>query len=238
MPSEAADAESALRLADQRMYDDKGGGRHSAQRQSRDVLVQALREHTASLGDHTQGLRELAEAVARRLGLDDTEVQLVGDAVALHDIGKMAIPRSIIEKPGPLDDEEWGFMRNQTIIGARILSAAPALHGVASAVRSAHERWDATGYPDGLPGPRIPLAARVVAVCDAFDAMISDRAYSPARAPSDAVRESRRCAGSQFDPAVVDAFEAVFANRLALPGSAAVRARVGTLAVARRGRSW
>jgi putative nucleotidyltransferase with HDIG domain len=223
MPSEAADAESGLRLADRRMYDDKGNGRRSAQRQSRDVLLQALHEHTASLGDHTQGVRELAEAVARRLGLDDREVELVGTTAALHDIGKMAIPRSIIEKPGRLNDEEWTFMRTHTIIGERIVSAAPALGKVAKAVRATHERWDATGYPDSLSGPSIPLAARIVAVCDAFDAMISDRPYAAPRSTADAVSELRNCAGTQFDPTVVEAFEQVFAARLAPPGVLEVR---------------
>jgi HD-GYP domain-containing protein (c-di-GMP phosphodiesterase class II) len=132
----------------------------------------------------------------------------------------MAIPRSIIEKPGPLDEREWAFMRDHTIIGERIICAAPALGAVASAVRATHERWDATGYPDRLPGPRIPMAARVVAVCDAFDAMISERVYAPARAPSAAVSELRRCAGSQFDPRVVDAFDEVLADRLVVPGVA------------------
>ena len=218
MPAEAADAESALRLADQRMYDCKGGARTSAKRQSRDVLTQALREQAPDLGDHTQGVRELAEAVARRLGLDDGEVDLISNTAALHDTGKMAIPRSIIEKPGPLDDEESAYMRRHTIIGERIVSAAPALADTATAVRATHERWDGTGYPDRLSGPRIPLAARVVAVCDAFDSMISHRPYAAARSTTDAVIELKRCAGSQFDPAVVDAFEHVFADRLAAPG--------------------
>ena len=222
MPSEAADAESALRIADRRMYDSKGGGRRSAQRQSRDVLLQALQEHTASLGDHTQGVRELAEGVARKLGLDDGEVELVGNTAALHDIGKMAIPRSIIEKPGRLNEEEWTFMRTHTIIGERIVSAAPALDDVALAVRATHERWDGTGYPDRLRGPLIPLAARVVSVCDAFDAMISDRPYSAQRSAADALSELRRCADAQFDPAVVEAFGQVFAERRALPGVVAV----------------
>jgi len=222
MPTEAADAESALRLADQRMYDCKGGERTSAMRQSRDVLTQALREQAPDLGDHTQGVRELAEAVARRLGLDDGEVDLVSNTAALHDTGKMAIPRSIIEKPGPLDDEEWAFMRRHTIIGERIVSAAPALADTATAVRATHERWDGTGYPDRLSGPRIPLAARVVAVCDAFDSMISHRPYAAPRSTTDAVIELKRCAGSQFDPAVVDAFEHVFADRVAAPGAVEV----------------
>ena len=219
LPAEASDAESALRLADQRMYDYKGAGRASATRQSRDVLLQALREHAPELGDHTQGVRELAEAVTRKLRLDNAEVDRVGNTAALHDIGKMGIPRAILNKPGQLDNEEWAFMRRHTIIGERIVGAAPALADVATAVRATHERWDGTGYPDGLAADDIPLAARVVAVCDAFDAMISDRPYAASRSTSDAVIELQHCAGSQFDPAVVDAFEQVLADRLADPAA-------------------
>ncbi|MEA2157624.1 MAG: hypothetical protein QOD66_4 [Solirubrobacteraceae bacterium] len=214
MPSEASSAEAALQMADERLYSRKGAGRSSATRQSRDVLLQTLREHTPELGDHTAGVRELAEAVARRLGGDEAEVELVGNTADLHDIGKVAIPRAILDKPRPLDAEEWGFMRRHTIIGERILSAAPALLEVGAAVRATHERWDGAGYPDRVGGSDIPLAARVVAVCDAFDAMIADRPYADSRSTREAVRELKRCAGSQFDPAVVAAFEQVFVGRL------------------------
>ncbi len=200
IPSEAADAESALRLADQRMYDRKGAGRSSAKHQSRDVLMQVLSEHTAELGDHNRGVRELAEAVAPRLGLDDVETDLVGSTAALHDVGKVAVPRAILDKPGRLNAEEWAFVRRHTVIGERIISAAPALADVAAAVRATHERWDGAGYPDGLAGRDIPFAARVVSVCDAFDAMITERPYSLARTTSAAIAELQLCAGAQFDP--------------------------------------
>lgn len=217
MPDEASDAESALQLADQRMYDRKGAGRSSAKRQSRDVLLQVLREHTPTLGDHNQGVHELAEAVARRLGHEAGAVEMTGITADLHDVGKMAIPRAILDKPGALNDEEWAFMRRHTIIGERIIAAAPALADVALAVRATHERWDGGGYPDGLAASDIPVAARVVAVCDAFDAMIAERPYSASRVTTDAVVELKRCAGSQFDPAVVHAFEQVLTERLADP---------------------
>jgi two-component system, cell cycle response regulator len=217
MPDEASDAESALQLADQRMYYQKGGRRSSAKRQSRDVLLQALREHAPTLGDHTQGIRELAEAVARRLGYEDTVVEMAGITADLHDVGKVAIPRAILDSPGALNDEEWAFMRRHTIIGERIIAAAPALADVALAVRATHEQWDGGGYPDGLAASDIPTAARVVAVCDAFDAMIAQRPYSASRVATDAVVALKRRAGSQFDPAVVDAFEQVLTERLADP---------------------
>lgn len=187
--------------------------------------MQALREHTPGLGNHTQGVRELAEAVTRKLvpelGWDDIEVEVeverVGSTADLHDIGKMAIPRDILDKPGPLTDEEWAFMRRHTIIGERIICAAPALADVAAAVRATHERWDGTGYPDAIAGADIPLAARIVAVCDAFEAMTAERPYTASRGTTDAVIELKRCAGSQFDPTVVTAFEQVFTDRFVSP---------------------
>jgi two-component system cell cycle response regulator len=219
MPREASDPESAMRLADHRMYASKGAGRGSAKSQSHEVLMQALREHTPAMGDHTAGVRELAEAVARELGRDDTEVEMTGITADLHDIGKIAMPQAVLEKAGPLSDEEWKLMHRHTIVGERILAAAPALAEVALAVRSTHERWDGQGYPDGLAGGKIPQAARVVSACDAFDAMIADRPYSAPRATDDAVLEIQHCAGTQFDPAVVNAFLRVIRSRYADPTS-------------------
>jgi len=134
-------------------------------------------------------------------------------AAELHDTGKMAIPDAILNKPGPLEPEEWSFMREHTLIGERIIAAAPALVPVARLVRSSHERPDGGGYPDGLEGEQIPLGSRVIAVCDAYEAMISERPYSVAMVPARATQELRRGAGSQFDPQVVAAFERVLATR-------------------------
>ena len=127
-------------------------------------------------------------------------------AAELHDVGKMAVPDEILHKPGPLTHEEWTFIRRHPLVGERILSAAPALLPVAKIVRATHEHWDGSGYPDGVAGDEIPLGARIVSVCDAFDAMITHRAYSPARSVDEALAELRACAGTQFDPAVVAAF--------------------------------
>jgi two-component system cell cycle response regulator len=221
MPAEARDAETALQKADQRMYDSKSRARSSAKGQSRAVLVAALTAHTPELGDHTQGVRELSEAVARRLGLNLSEVDVVRHTADLHDIGKVAIPRAILEKSGPLDEAEWTLMRCHTEIGERIVGAAPALADVARAVRSSHERWDGKGYPDGLVGDATPLAARIVCVCDAFDAMIAERPYAAPRPLDEALREVSRCSGAQFDPTVVEAFHAVLAERARAPAGIA-----------------
>jgi two-component system, cell cycle response regulator len=127
-------------------------------------------------------------------------------AAELHDLGKMAIPDEILQKPGPLDQEEWAFVRRHPLVGERILSVAPALLPVARIVRGTHEHWDGSGYPDGVAGEQIPLGARIIAVCEAFAAMTSPRPYRPARSVDAALEELRACAGSQFDPAVVAAF--------------------------------
>jgi two-component system cell cycle response regulator len=133
----------------------------------------------------------------------------VAIAAELSNIGKIAIPGSILRKTGPLDADEWAFMQRHTLIGERIAQSAPALTGVARLIRSSHERWDGTGYPDRLAGDEIPLGSQIVFVCDAYSAMTGDRCYKPAMAPADAHAELRRNAGTQFAPAVVEAFLAV-----------------------------
>jgi diguanylate cyclase (GGDEF)-like protein len=213
LPREAQDATEALRIADQRMYAQKNAGRTSAMRQSKDVLVRALTERSPERFAHLEGVAELAEQTARRLGLGDEEAEQVRHAAELHDIGKVAIPDAILTKPGPLDPREWEFIRRHTLIGERIVAAAPALVPVARLVRSSHERWDGTGYPDKLAEQEIPVGSRVVSVADAFDAMTSERPYSAAVAPALALEELRRNAGAQFDPVVVEAFCAVWAER-------------------------
>ena len=218
LPAEAHDAAEALRVADRRMYAEKNSARVSARIQSTRVLRRALEAWDAELGEHTGDVAVLATDVARRLGLDDEEVERIATAAELHDVGKIAIPRSILRKPSALDDEEWSFMRRHTLIGERIAQGAPALVGVAGLIRSSHERWDGRGYPDGLAGEEIPLGAQILFVCDAFSAMTSDRCYQAGMTESEAIEELRRNAGTQFAPAVVAAF-------LALPDRATRRAR-------------
>ncbi len=206
LPHEARDATLALKVADQRMYAHKDDRRSSATRQTRDILLQVLHEREPDLGNHLKGVAKLAMGVGTRLSLIPEELDEIVRAAELHDVGKMAIPDEILHKPGVLSDEEWSFVRQHTIIGERILGAAPALMPVAKLVRSSHEHWDGSGYPDGLAGDVIPLGARIVSVCDAFDAMIMSRPYRDARSVDEALEELRACAGTQFDPAVVDAF--------------------------------
>jgi two-component system cell cycle response regulator len=222
IPIETTDVTEALRLADPRMYARKSSSGMSAPRQATAVLVRVVGERNAELSQHLSDVAVLAGAVAVTLGRSAEEADEVRRAAMLHDIGKLAIPESLLSKPGPLTDSEWDFVRQHTLIGERILAAAPSLAGSAEIVRSSHEWWDGTGYPDGLAGENIPLAARIVAVCDAFDAMTSARSYRPGRSVSEAVRELRRCAGTQFDPAVVNVFVAELDNLLALVPDEAV----------------
>jgi two-component system cell cycle response regulator len=208
LPDDAHDADEALHLADRRMYAAKEARPSSAGLQTRTVLLKVLSEREPELHEHSTDVMALARGVARRLGLSIEQRDDVARAAELHDIGKMAIPDAILNKPGPLDDGEWRFMRRHTIIGEDILNVAPALQPVAALVRASHERWDGKGYPDGTAGDEIPQGARIVAVCDAFSAMVQERPYKAGLSVSEAVEEIERCAGTNFDPAVVAAFAA------------------------------
>jgi HD-GYP domain-containing protein (c-di-GMP phosphodiesterase class II) len=187
------------------MYRDKGS-RASVGRQTADALVAVLAERDPAMPAHLGGVARLAERTAERLGLPPEEVRRIGLAAELHDVGKAAIPETIQTKSSPLDDAEWAFMRRHTLIGERIVLAAESLAHTAELVRSSHERFDGTGYPDGLAGADIPLGACVIAICDAFDAMTSERPYRAALGVEEALAELRRCAGTQFHPAIVEPF--------------------------------
>ena len=177
------------------------------------LLLRMLDERHPGLSDHVGDVTDLATGCARALGLPPELVQDIHATAELHDIGKIAIPASILAKPGALSDHEWDRVRGHTVIGQWVLSALPSMRGVGKLVRSSHERWDGTGYPDRLAGDDIPIGARIVTVADAFCAMTEQRVYSPSRTPEDAIGELKRCAGTQFDPSLVDVFCDVVAQR-------------------------
>jgi diguanylate cyclase (GGDEF)-like protein len=203
-PAEARTVRSALSIADARMYAAKTN-RDLAQAQTRDAVMRMLEERDPLLHDHMRAVAALSLRVARRLGLDEESAHQIERAAELHDIGKIAVPDAILHKSGTLNASERRFMRQYPVVGERILRSAPSLAPVAGLVRSSHERWDGTGYPDGLREDEIPIGARIIAVCDAYHSMRSVRPYRRARGQQQALNELRRCAGSQFDPAVVSA---------------------------------
>jgi putative nucleotidyltransferase with HDIG domain len=188
------------------MYAEKGRRSTRVAHQTQELLLRILREREPDLGDHAEGVARHAVRMAQAIGVDAETLDVIRRAAQLHDIGKIAIPEEILNKQGPLDPSEWELMRRHTLVGERILGAAPALRPVAEIVRASHERWDGAGYPDGISGDEIPLAARIIFVCDAFDAMTSPRSYQVARSEAGAIAELQREAGHQFDPDAVDVF--------------------------------
>jgi len=196
---------------------------HGTPLSDQEVLLAALEVRDPGTARHTEHVVELAERVAIRLGLSDDGVEEVAQVAALHDLGKLATPDSILLKSGPLDHAERTVMEAHTIVGGDLLSRIPSLAHLERAVRATHERWDGAGYPDGLCGAMIPLASRIVFVCDAYDAMTSVRPYRPALGHDAAATEIQRCAGSQFCPRSAQALLAVLEFEI---GRASCRERV------------
>ena len=206
IPDATTDASEAMKLADKAMYDEKSGNSGRIEHQTREVLMRILREREPQLSEHGEGVARLAAEIGRALSLDSEELDVLVRAAELHDIGKIAIPAEILHRPGPLNEIEWDLIRKHTLIGERIIGAAPPLAPVAKVVRSAHERFDGAGYPDGLAGDEIPVPARIILICDAYDAITTDRPYRRARSREEALAELRGNAGTQFDPELVEAF--------------------------------
>ncbi|MEA2125301.1 MAG: cyclic di-GMP phosphodiesterase [Solirubrobacteraceae bacterium] len=179
-------------------------------------LAQAAEYRDDNTWEHTQRVGAIAARLGRAMGLDDAGVHLIRAAAPLHDLGKIAIPDSILLKPDRLTEEEFEVIKTHAALGARILeeSKAPLLRTAERICRSHHERWDGTGYPDSLAGDEIPLAGRLVAVADVFDILVHERPYKEGMSVGDAAEELRRNAGTQFDPGVVDAFEELGATTL------------------------
>jgi putative nucleotidyltransferase with HDIG domain len=176
-------------------------------------VVEAEDNYTAS---HCRSVVELAGAVADEMGLNSRTRQELEIAALLHDVGKIAIPNEILNKPAKLTDQEFDLMKTHTIEGQALLDRVGGrLAKVGAIVRSCHERWDGRGYPDGLAGDDIPVAARIVFCCDAYSAMTTDRPYRKAMSQADAVAELRQNSGSQFEPRVVEALERVIENDVA-----------------------
>lgn len=229
-PDDARECNALVAAADHAMYAAKHLGRNQV-RAATDPMVAAMRpdpggvasreetflvgtiEALAALvdardhytGQHAEEVANLALHLGQALGLSAGEAQMIGRAARLHDVGKVAIPDALLQKPGRLSEDEWVLMRTHPIVGADVVGRVPTLRAIAPLIRAHHERWDGTGYPDGLRGQAIPLGARIIAVADAFSAMTSARPYREPRDVAEALEELRRAAATHFDPAVVDA---------------------------------
>jgi two-component system, cell cycle response regulator len=189
---------------------------------SPDGLTRQLAERVPRMAGHHRAVAELAGAVARHIGLRDERLHAVVRAAELHDVGKILVPEAILNKPGSLTDHELALMRRHAIAGYVILVESGEPAPVPALVRSSHERWDGTGYPDGLSGEDIPLGSRIITICDAYDAMTNDRPYRPARSAAEALAELRLGAGVRYDPCLVAVF-ATLAGGFAQPATRAIQ---------------
>jgi two-component system cell cycle response regulator len=176
-------------------------------------LLEFVSDGAPDVAAHMDRTARLARALIDDLELCDPLARQIVLTARLHDIGKLGLPPWILEKPSPLTEYELGVLQEHSVIGQRMLERSPELLPVASSVRATHERWDGGGYPDGLSGAEIPLPARIVAVCDAFDAMTKPRVYSASMSIGSALHELERCSGTQFDPGVVTVFRGLFKSR-------------------------
>ena len=202
LPEEAADASEALQLADERLYAQKHSRRGETDR-TMHALLDALAEREPGLYGHAEGLAAVSVATGRMLGLRRDELDELARAAQLHDLGKLAVPDQILRKSEPLDELELEFIRQHTLVGERILRASPAFRSIAPLVRSSHEHWDGTGYPDNLAGEAIPLGSRIIRAADAYVSMITPRGHRTALSPAEAVAVVESGSGREFDPAVV-----------------------------------
>lgn len=215
IPEEAADPELAFQVASQRLAAHKQRQHRSARRQAHAVLKAVLTVRNPELGDHLRVVAYRAISLARRLGVGGEDIDDIALAAELQKVGLLTVPRSVLESAAPLAEDESAMIRNHTVEGERIIGAAPGLEPVASLVRASSERFDGTGQPDGLVGEAIPLGARIIAVSVAFAAMTSPQPHRARKTVDEALAELRRCAGTQFDPRVVEALAADLAEEAA-----------------------
>ncbi len=195
------------------------GSDGAARRAATEIARAALEASSAETAEHSDDVVTISEALCDRLGVYGPERDDIVIAARLHDIGKVAVPRDILEKPGTLNPDEWSVIRRHTVVGEQILRAVPEMEGAATLVRHSHERWDGGGYPDGLGGDGIPLGSRIIFCADAFHAIRCDRPYRHGIPAPDALAEIVDCSATQFDPDVVGALEqtARELNRAAAP---------------------
>ncbi|UMZ74750.1 diguanylate cyclase domain-containing protein [Natranaerofaba carboxydovora] len=198
--------EETLKKADEHMYRDKLDKSKSARVQVIDTLMSALAERDHVTEGHVKRLSLLCTKIGERIGLSSRRLGDLSLLAQVHDIGKVGTPDNILFKKGPLSDEEWKIMKQHSEKGHRIALSSPDLSGIADLILKHHERWDGRGYPLGTKGKDIPAECRILAIVDAYDAMTSDRPYRKALSKEEAIKELRNCAGTQFDPELVEIF--------------------------------
>lgn len=169
-------------------------------------LSRYIDTRVSSSGRHSAQVAEWVKTLARRLLMDEKEVNAVYWASLLHDIGKIGVPGDVLSKEGPLTEDEWSLMRLHPTVGANIVKMLKSIEHIAPYIHYHQEKYDGSGYPNGLKGKEIPMGARIVAVADAYEAMTSDRYYCKARSQDEAIQELKRMEGHHFDPEVVEAF--------------------------------
>ncbi|NPV51964.1 MAG: diguanylate cyclase [Firmicutes bacterium] len=209
----AEDIQDVLKEAEDRMYRSKLMEGKSIRSSIISSLQRTLAETTHETEEHAWRLQDLALRVGHALGLTDSKLDELVLLAVLHDVGKVAIPDSILMKPGPLSPEEWGIMQKHPEIGYRIAQSSCELAHIAEGILAHHERWDGMGYPRGLRGDEIPLLSRIIAIVDAYDVMTHERPYKAPVSPQEALEELKRCAGGQFDPKLVDIFANVVVSK-------------------------
>jgi diguanylate cyclase (GGDEF)-like protein len=210
VPDEAREVSEALKLADQEVQAERATLRSQG---IDDLSIASPALAGARVTPSPYDVADLSVSVGQCLGMGGEELDHLECAAALRDVGMMSVPDAIVHAPGRLTDEDWRFVQLHTLVGERLLRSNFGMDGVAGVVRASHERWDGGGYPDGKVGEDIPLAARIVFVCSAFQDMTTQRSHRPALTAEQALRELERCAGTQFDPAVVAAFVGAFTDR-------------------------
>ncbi|HHV02577.1 MAG TPA: HD-GYP domain-containing protein, partial [Bacteroidales bacterium] len=201
-----ADLSRLLKEAEDHMYSHKLINADSSRNALVASLQRTLSERSYETEEHARNLEQLARQLGGRLGLNAAQLNTLALIALLHDIGKVAVPEHILEKPGPLRPEEWKIMKRHCKSGYRIVISSPDLIDVAEGILSHHERWDGSGYPRGLAGEEIPLLARIISLVDAYDAMTSDRPYRAAMTHAEALAEIKACSGTQFDPLLAQEF--------------------------------
>ncbi len=214
------ESEGLLRRAEERMYRAKLGESTSARSAIIASLTKTLREKSCETEEHAERLRGYAVRLGRVLGLSGGELDDLAVMAALHDIGKIATPNEILSKPSPLTEEEWSHIREHPEVGYRIAQASTDLAPIAEDILAHHERWDGNGYPQGLRAEEIPIVSRIISVVDAYDVMTNGRPYKQPIDQVEALLELQRCAGTQFDPRIVNAFVAMMLSQDAVDQAA------------------